>query len=99
MSDTVEGLGKVKCVHNKIVIGLKEGGDGVEEMNKSYCGGCSRLKGKLVQETEVRWRRLKGWVNIVGDNNEFQQSGENWGDGDGSVVGGRERTGVMEMGL
>jgi len=45
------------------VVGLKEGGDSVEEMNKSYCGGCSRLKGKLVQEAEVWRRRLKGWVN------------------------------------
>jgi len=51
--DTVECLGKVQCIHDNIVVGLKEGGDGVEAMNKSYCGGCSRLKGKLVQENEV----------------------------------------------
>jgi len=38
VSYTVGGLGKVQCVHNDKVVGLKEGGDGVEEMNKSYCG-------------------------------------------------------------
>jgi len=27
---------------------------------------------------------------IAGDYNAFQQSAENWGNGDGSVVGGRE---------
>jgi len=72
VSDTVESLRKVQCVHDKIAFGLKEGGDGVEEMSKSYCGGYSRLKDKLVQETEVWKRRLKGWINIVGDYNAFQ---------------------------
>ena len=33
VSDTVEGLGKVQRVHNNIVVGLKEGGDGVQDMN------------------------------------------------------------------
>ena len=48
------------------------------------------MKGKLVHETEVWRRRLKGWVNKMGDYNAFQQSGEYWGNGDGSVVGGGE---------
>jgi len=43
--DTVQGLGNVQCIHEKLVVGLKEGGDGVEEMTKSFCGGCSRLIG------------------------------------------------------
>ena len=33
MWDTVEGLGKVQCVHDNIVVGLEEGGDGEEETN------------------------------------------------------------------
>ena len=33
MSDTVEGLRKVQRVQDNIVVGLKKGGDGVEEMN------------------------------------------------------------------
>jgi len=78
VSDTVEGLRKVQCVHGNIVIALKEGGDGVQVMNQSYCGGYSRLKGKRVQESEVWRRRLKGCVNVVGDYNVFQKSGENW---------------------
>jgi len=53
VSDTVEGLIKAQCTHDKIVVGLKQVGDGVREMNKSYSCGCSRLKGKLVQETEI----------------------------------------------
>jgi len=39
--DLAEGLSisisrKVQCVYDNKVVGLKEGGDGVEEMNKSY---------------------------------------------------------------
>jgi len=34
--DICLGLGKVKCVHDITVIGLKVGGDGAGEMNKSY---------------------------------------------------------------
>jgi len=29
----VEGLGKVQCVHDNTVVGLKEAGDGVEEIS------------------------------------------------------------------
>jgi len=40
VSDTVEDLGKVQCVHDNIVVGLTEAGVGIEEMNKSYALGC-----------------------------------------------------------
>ena len=71
MSDAVEGLRKFQRVHDNIVVGLKEGGH-CKEMNKSYYGRCSKLKGNLLHETEVWRRRLKGWVKIIGDYNALQ---------------------------
>jgi len=53
-SDTVVGLGKVQCAHDNIVVGLKEGGDGVED---ATVVDAKRLIGELVQETEV-WSRM-----------------------------------------
>ena len=59
----------------------------MEEKTESYCGGCSGLKGKLVQETDVwRWR-LKEGVNIISEDDALQQSRQDWRDGDGPVVG------------
>ena len=46
----------------------------MKEMDECAGSGTSGLEGELVCEGEPRWRALKGRVDVVVDNDAFQNS-------------------------
>ena len=59
MSHTIKSLGKIQRIDDDIWVGFKERCDCMEEMNESSSCGGTRLEGKLIGETEARWRRAE----------------------------------------
>jgi len=51
VTDAIKCLGEIQCIDDDIWIALKMICDGVEEVYKGCCCGCTGLKGKLVGET------------------------------------------------